>query len=284
MRTGPLPGARRVEHLMGMVIGVDVRDPLDPSVLESTLDEVFAWLHWVDETFSTYRPDSQISRLERGELSLATCSAEVRQVLDRCEALRTETGGYFDARANPQGALDPSGLVKGWAVEEASGLLAAAGAVNHCINAAGDVRTRGRPEPGRSWQVGIVHPLHRDALCALVAVGDGAVATSGTAERGQHVFDPHTGAPAGELASVTVVAADLTHADTHATAALAMGAAAPDWLAGLAGTEALLIDPGGYAWETPGFHHYRISESGSTSPSVATVSSKIAGRSERRRR
>jgi thiamine biosynthesis lipoprotein len=260
-----LPGARRVEHLMGMVIGVDVRDALEPSVLETAIEEVFAWLHWVDATFSTYRPDSQISRFDRGELSLAACCADVRWVLGRCEELRTETGGYFDARANPRRALDPSGLVKGWAVERASGLLAAAGAVNHCINAAGDIRTRGEPEPGRSWHVGVVHPLHRDALCALLAVGDAAVATSGVAERGQHVFDPHTGAPVGELASVTVIAAELTHADTYATAALAMGAAAPAWLAGLVGSEALVIDPGGYAWETPGFHRYTMPE---TQPEV----------------
>jgi thiamine biosynthesis lipoprotein len=255
-----LPGARRVEHLMGMVIGIDVRDALEPSVLETAIEEVFAWLHWVDATFSTYRPDSQISRFGRGELSLAACCADVRWVLDRCEELRTETGGYFDARANPRRALDPSGLVKGWAVERASALLAAAGAVNHCINAAGDIRTRGEPEPGRSWHVGVVHPLHRDALCALLAVGDAAVATSGVAERGQHVFDPHTGTPVSELASVTVIAADLAHADTYATAALAMGAAAPAWLAGLVGSEALVIDPGGYAWETPGFHRYTMPE------------------------
>jgi thiamine biosynthesis lipoprotein len=255
-----LSGARRVEHLMGMVIGVDVRDALEPSVLETAIEEVFAWLHWVDATFSPYRPDSQISRFDRGELSLAACCADVRWVLGRCEELRTETGGYFNARANPRRALDPSGLVKGWAVERASGLLAAAGAVNHCINAAGDIRTRGEPEPGRSWHVGVVHPLNRDALCALLAVGDGAVATSGVAERGQHVFDPHTGAPVSELASVTVIAAELTHADTCATAALAMGAAAPAWLAGLVGSEALVIDPGGYAWETAGFHRYAMPE------------------------
>jgi thiamine biosynthesis lipoprotein len=255
-----LPGARRIEHLMGMVIGVDVRDALRPAALDAAIEDVFAWLHHVDATFSTYRPDSQISRIGRGELSPAEACADVRWVLDRCEELRVETGGYFDARANPRRALDPSGLVKGWAVERASGMLAVAGAVNHCINAAGDIRTRGEPEPGRKWHVGVVHPLHRDALCALVAVGDAGVATSGVAERGGHVFDPRTATPAGDLASVTVVAADLIRADTYATAALAMGTAAPAWLAGLAGVEALVIDAGGQAWETAGFHRYQAPE------------------------
>jgi len=255
-----LPGARRVEHLMGMVIGVDVRDALRPAALDEAIEDVFAWLHHVDATFSTYRPDSQISRIGRGELSPAEACTDVRWVLDRCEELRVETDGYFDARANPRRALDPSGLVKGWAVERASAMLAAAGAVNHCINAAGDIRTRGEPEPGRRWHVGVVHPFHRDALCALVAVGDAGVATSGVAERGGHVFDPRTATPAGDLASVTVIAAELIRADTYATAALAMGTAAPAWLAGLAGVEALVIDAGGHAWETAGFHRYQAPE------------------------
>jgi len=233
---------------------------LSPATLDPAIDAVFAWLHRVDATFSPYRADSQISRIGRGELTPADGSADVRWVLDRCEELRVDTGGYFDARANPRRALDPSGLVKGWAVERASGMLAAAAAVNHCINAAGDIRTRGEPEPGRRWHVGVVHPLHRDALCALLAVGDAGVATSGVAERGGHVFDPHSAAPASELASVTVVAGDLTRADTYATAALAMGTAAPAWLASLAGVEALVIDVGGNAWETVGFHRYRAHE------------------------
>jgi hypothetical protein len=113
-------------------------------------------------------------------------------------------GGYFDARAAPGGALDPSGLVKGWSVEAASALLAGSGTPNHCINAGGDVRIRGRPGPGRLWHVGLSHPFHPGAFTAVVGLTGGAVATSGTAERGLHVFNPHTGRPAAELASVTI--------------------------------------------------------------------------------
>jgi thiamine biosynthesis lipoprotein len=256
-------GARRVEHLMGMVIGVDVRDPLPAPALHEALERVFAWLHEVDAVFSTYKPDSEICRLDRGEVRLEDCLADVRFVLHRGEELAAETNGYFDLRANPQRRLDPSGLVKGWAIDRASDLLVAAGAHNHCINAAGDVRTRGAPGLGRRWHVGVVHPHHRDSLCAIVAVGDGAVATSGTAERGLHVFDPHTGAPADDLASITVVGPDLARADAYATAALAMGLEAPGWLRGLGGFDAFVVDRYGYAWETPGFDRWRFATNGS---------------------
>lgn len=239
----------RVEHVMGMPISVDVRDP---GPFTGPVDDVFAWLRHVDEVFSTYKEGSEISRLGRGELEVDACSAEVRVVLDLCEQVRHSTGGYFDARAD-HGWLDPSGLVKGWSVERASALLAAAGSAHHCINAGGDVRVRGEAEPGQPWQVGVLHPHHADALATVVVVTDAAVATSGSYERGLHVFDPHTFLPADALASVTVVGPDLTVADAYATAALAMGLAAPGWLSTLAGHEAFVIDAGGMAWSTPGF-------------------------------
>ncbi len=239
----------RVEHVMGMPISVDVRDP---GSFAGAVDSVFEWLRHVDEVFSTYKEGSEISRLGRGELALEDCSEEVRAVLDLCERLRSETDGYFDVRAD-HGFLDPSGLVKGWSVERASALLAGAGSANHCLNAAGDVRVRGEPEPGRPWQIGLLHPHHPDALTGVVAVTDAAVATSGTYARGLHVFDPHTFQPAAALASVTVVGPDLTFADAYATAALARGLAAPAWLSSLPGHEAYVVDAGGHGWSTPGF-------------------------------
>jgi thiamine biosynthesis lipoprotein len=239
----------RVEHVMGMPISVDVRDP---DVGGTAVDRVFTWLRHVDHLFSTYIEGSEVSRLGRGELALENCSAEVREVIELCEWLREATDGYFDARAD-HGRLDPSGAVKGWSVERASALLVEAGSVNHCINAAGDVRVRGEPEPGRQWQIGLLHPQHPNALTTVVSVTDAAVATSGTYERGLHVFDPHTFRPADALASVTVVGPDLTFADAYATAALARGLAAPAWLETLSGHEAYLVDTAGNAWWTSGF-------------------------------
>jgi FAD:protein FMN transferase len=191
-----------------------------PVRVEGDIDaaRVFAWLRWVDATFSTYRADSEISRLDRGELD--DPHPLVREVLARCEALRRETGGYFDARAS--GRLDPSGYVKGWAVERA----AAWGRGRCMIDAGGDVVLRG------SWRVGIRHPHERDKLAAAISVADCGVATSGAYERGPHVLDPRTGRPATALCSVTVVGRDLGTADAYATAAFAAGD--PRWTAPLA--------------------------------------------------
>ena len=159
---------------MGMRVRVDVRDP---DADRSAIGDVFAWLRFVDATFSTYRPRSEISRIGRGELARADAHPRVREVLDRCEELCEETGGLFDMRA--AGALDPSGFVKGWAVERGAALLDAAGARRFLVDAGGDVVLRGGP-----WRVGIRHPARRDRLAAVLALSDCAVATSGAYERG----------------------------------------------------------------------------------------------------
>jgi FAD:protein FMN transferase len=235
---------------MGMPIGIDVADrgPVD-------LGPAFDWLRRVDAMFSTYRDDSDISRLDRGEISLAECAPEVDEVLTRCVSLERETDGFFSVR--PAGRLDPSGFVKGWAIDGAAQRLAAAGAERFCINAGGDVVARGRPAPERPWRVGIRHPVDLDELAAVVEVEDLAVATSGQYERGAHILDPHTGAPPSGLLSVTVVGPELATADAYATAAFAMGAAGPAWTATLAGHEAMCITSDRRVLTTPGFARHR---------------------------
>ena len=236
---------------MGTAISVDVRDPSFSTV---ALDDVFAWFRWVDETFTTYNTQSQVSRLGRGEIDTAGCDACVGWVLERCEELRLAINGFFDAWAS--GTLDPSGLVKGWSVEVASSMLVERGSTNHCINAGGDIRLRGVPQPGRAWRAGVSHPLAPGRLTVVIEGTDLAVATSGTAERGLHVIDPHTRRPAAALASVTVLGAELTVTDGYATAAMAMGLDAPKWLATLPGHDAYVIDAGSHVWWTPGLPRY----------------------------
>jgi thiamine biosynthesis lipoprotein len=238
-----------VRHIMGMPIGIDL--PVEGIDVEPA----FAWLGEVDAIFSTYREDSEISRLDRGELTLAECRPEVDEVLTRCLALERATRGFFSAR--PAGRLDPSGLVKGWAVAGAAERLAAAGAESFCINAGGDVLARGRPAPDRRWRVGIRHPLELDRLAAVVAVEDLAVATSGEYERGAHIVDPHTGAPPTGLLSVTVIGPDAATADAYATAAFAMGADGPVWTATLTGYDAMCITSDRRVLSTPGFARHR---------------------------
>ena len=139
-----IPGSRRVEHIMGLPIVLDIRDE---EFDESAVDDMFSWLEWVDRTFSTYKDASEISRLSRGELALEDAHEDVRAVLARCEELRTETAGFFDMSFGD--GLDPSGLVKGWSIDRAADLLQDAGIRNFAVNAGGDMRLSGRavPEP-----------------------------------------------------------------------------------------------------------------------------------------
>jgi thiamine biosynthesis lipoprotein len=233
--------------IMGMPVAV-------AGVAPELAERVFAWLREVDARFSTYRRGSEISRLNRGELGLRDTHPDVREVLARCEALRAETDGYFDAnlmRTDRSSFVDPTGLVKGWAVDRAGALLDAAGVERWCIDAGGDVLLRGGP-----WRVGIRHPRRRRKLAAVLALSDAAVATSGTYERGRHIVDPHTGRPPAGVASVTVVGRELATADAYATAAFAMGAAGPRWTARLEGCSALTI-LGDRMLSTPGLAAHR---------------------------
>lgn len=239
---------------MGMAVSIDVHDDVDG---RPGLDEVVAWLHHVDQTFSTYLDTSEITRLGRGELDLADASDEVAVILGRCEQLRTETGGVFDAFAvsAPNGTmLDPSGLVKGWSVEKAAHLLEAHGLANFCMNAGGDVVVRGRPRPDPIWRIGIRHPDDPFRLAAVVEAGASlAVATSATYERGAHIIDPRTGQPTTEIASATVVGPDLTLADAYATVLFVLATDGVAWLGDIDGYEGMVIDHDGRVASSPGF-------------------------------
>jgi thiamine biosynthesis lipoprotein len=220
---------------------------------DAVLDRMFDWLRVVDATFSTYKADSEVSRINRGELALEDASPDVREVLDRCEELRHETKGYFDAHPASPSELDPSGLVKGWSVDRAAVILDEAGLRNYCVNAGGDMLVRGRAIPDDVWRVGIQHPLELDKVAKVVVSNDLAVATSGAYARGEHVIDPHTRrAPEGVL-SVTITGPVLATADAYATAAFAMGLEGPKWTARLRGYEAMTILADETVLSTPGF-------------------------------
>lgn len=240
----------RVEHVMGFPVSVRIDDEPEgagPEHLAAAVDEVFAWLREVDARFSPFKPDSEVSRLGRGESAAADLSPELTEILGLCEHYRIATGGAFDVRLPGRG-LDPCAVVKGWSVQKAADLLAAAGATRFCVNAGGDVVASGGP-----WRVGVRHPEHADRLCAVVDLSDGAVATSARYERGDHILDGRTGRPVRGLLSLTVVAASLTEADATATAAFALGAEGVDWAAARAGCEVFAVDEGRRVLRTEGF-------------------------------
>ncbi len=232
---------------MGTVITVDIRDP---GFDQAAVDAAFTWFREVDETFSTYRPGSEINRLSRHEITVPQCRPEVREVLGLCAEVERRSGGAFDIHAG--GRLDPSGLVKGWSVERAAAILQVAGARNFFVGAGGDVVVRGEPTPGQRWRVGIRHPELADRVAAVLAVGDLAVATSGCYERGEHIVDPRTSRAPRGLLSMTVIGPSLTYADAFATAAFVMGEAGVTWVSGMEGYDALAITEDRRTVWTPG--------------------------------
>lgn len=225
-----------VERVMGTMVSIDVRDP----VAEKGLVEAFAWLRHVDERFSPYRADSEVSRLDRDELGANGPSREMREILDLCFRLWMDTEGAFDARA--AGHFDASGVVKGWAIEGAVRILESFGARDLCVNAGGDVAVRGEPEPGRAWRVGIRHPTDPARLSTVLQLrGRAAVATSAAYERWGHVVEPRSRRPVVRPGSATVTGPDLALADGYATALWVDGAEGIHWLHRLSEYNALLL-------------------------------------------
>jgi FAD:protein FMN transferase len=253
---------------MGTVVSFDV--PV-AARYDGSLDAAVRWLHWVDRVFSPFRPDSDVSQLADGAVTVDGCAPELAEVIEACAFVRELSGGYFTAA--PWGRFDPSGYVKGWAVERAASILSAAGSASHLVNGGGDVQcaggrpgtapavsSAGQASPGAGqaaappWRVGIANPLRRGRLALVVEARDCGVATSGTAERGAHIVDPRTGRAAAGLASVTMIGPSLALADACATAAFAMGSGlARDWAESLDGYEAYAITETGETWQTSGF-------------------------------
>jgi thiamine biosynthesis lipoprotein len=235
---------RRVAHVMGMPVSLALRGRHAGDFEgESAWAEAMATLRDVDRVFSTYRAGSVISRLDRGELDLVDCPPEVAEVLALGERARVESGGAFDVRRG--GRLDPSGVVKGWAVERAARPLRHLPGTDFCLSAGGDMVCHVVDPDGPAWRIGIEDPHDPTRVVAVVPVSDAAVATSGLAHRGGHVVDARTGAVPRALASVTVVHASLVTADIDATAAFALGEDGPGWLARRPGRTGIVVHAGG---------------------------------------
>ncbi|SNS10552.1 thiamine biosynthesis lipoprotein [Geodermatophilus saharensis] len=245
---------RYVEHVMGLPFSLALRGRhAADDVGRAAWARAVAVLREADRVFSTHRADSVVSRLGRGELALGDCPPEVAEVLAVGAAVQRDSGGAFAVRRpGPDGAevLDPSGVVKGWAAERAAGVLRGLPGTDFLLDAGGDVVCR-TIDGGRPWRVGIEDPHDPRRLVATVPVTAGAVATSGTAHRGQHLVDARTGRPPVGVASVTVLADSLVDADVDATAAYALGRDAARWLAGRAGRTGLVVWADGTAETVP---------------------------------
>ena len=227
----------RLERLVetwGTVIVVDATSSgLDKAPLNSAVDEVETFFLDVDRDFSTYKEDSQISRIRRGEMKIEDANEYVQQVWALCEFSRELTLGAFDPW-KAEGGFDPSGLVKGWAAEVAAQMLVTAGCENVLINASGDIVLRGgKPSDDgvkSAWNIGIASPDDREKFVKIFDVTDGSVATSGDYENGPHIIDPHTGLIAIGARSATVIGPDGAICDALATALMVDGMDAQKWI------------------------------------------------------
>jgi len=244
-----------VEQIMGMPISIHLRGAADEPARAAAVEAVYDELREVDRVFSTYREDSDIRALDRGEVTVPHCDPSVREVLDLCERARVLTDGYFDIwLPGPDGAvhLDPSGLVKGWAAERAGRRLAELAEDDHYLNAGGDIALRCAGPDAPPWRIGVEHPDRAGALLGVLPLSGGGIATSGTAHRGAHIVDPVAGRAVTDVRAVTVVGPSLLWADVYATAACARGVDGFEWLAAQDAYESLVMLTDGSTRMTPG--------------------------------
>jgi thiamine biosynthesis lipoprotein len=240
---------KQTRIIMGMPVTLEV---VDPGVTRQTFEAVFAYFEYVDRKFSTYKHDSEISMINRQEITLAQSSEDMQAVFTLAEQTRQETGGYFNIDRN--GLYDPSGIVKGWAIDTAAGILRQAGFDNYYVDAGGDIQVSGKNSQGQDWIVGIQNPFNPREIVKVLSVHNCGVATSGTYVRGLHIYNPkNDDQPITGIVSLTVIGPDIYEADRFATAAFAMGSAGILFIEELAGFEGYMIDQHGLATYTSGF-------------------------------
>lgn len=235
---------------MGMPVSVGIADEgAGPELLEPAFSHFSA----VDERFSTYRADSEISGLNAGRLSMDETSGQMREILALAEKTRIESDGYFDIR-KPDGSLDPSGIVKGWAIQNAARILRDAGIRNFFVDAGGDVQAEGLNEDGEVWRAGIRNPFAGNEIIKAVYLKDRGIATSGNYARGEHIYNPkHPGERTGAIVSITVIGPNVLDADRYATAAFAMGRNGIYFIEQVEGLEGFMVGADGIGTQTSGF-------------------------------
>jgi len=232
---------------MGMPVSIEILD-IDAA---RGIDAAYAYFDEVDRRFSTYRDDSEVAQMNRDPQHAV--SADLTEILSLGEKTREESGGFFDMR-RPDGYIDPTGIVKGWAIQKAADLLASLGYQNFYIDVGGDVAFSGKNEAGGDWQLGIRSPFVRGEIVKAIAPGSRGVATSGSAARGDHIYNPHDPEhPIRDVVSITVVGPDIVTADRYATAAFAMGQDGIRFIEAIPGCEGYQISAAGIATMTSGF-------------------------------
>jgi FAD:protein FMN transferase len=248
-----LTAIKHTKDLMGMTITFEIADY---SAEESDIDMVFSYFESVEKRFSVFKADSEITLINNGKISQSQYSEDMKTVFALAEKTKNQTNGYFDI-ITPDGRYNPSGIVKGWAIYNASLLLLAKGLKNFYVEAGGDIQVNGLNGQGRKWSVGIQNPLDPLQIVKVLYLKDMGIATSGTYRRGRHIYDPHNAKePLTEIVSISVIGPNVYEADRFATAAFAMGAQGINFIENLKGFEGYMINKEGIALQTSDFIRY----------------------------
>lgn len=244
---------KQTELIMGMPITVGI---IDLSASREAFAQVFSYFHYIDQTFSTYLADSEISRINAGYIHEEQYSHDMRTVFLLARQTEQESNGYFNIKRHDM--YDPSGVVKGWAIYNAAKILKDWGYENFYIDAGGDIQVSGKNKSGLLWIVGIRNPFNQDQVVKRVALSSEGIATSGTYIRGNHIYNPHKEQDTFSIASLTVIGPNVYEADRFATAAFAMGSHGIEFINRKKGFEGYMIDINGLATYTSGFENYAV--------------------------
>jgi len=299
---GRLVSVTRATWALGTHVSITALGPRRDATT-SAIRAAFDAIETVESVMSIYRPESQLSRLNRDSV-LHDPHPWLVEVLRAARSLSKRTDGAFDVTVQPLWALYQSarregrlpdegdvlaararvgwrrveirtdrvslrgegtavtlnGIAQGFALDRAIAALQTHG-VTHALIDTGELGSRGNKSSGEPWSVGIQHPREADAYVALVAMDGRALATSGDYATSfsddlmhHHLFDPRTGRSPGELASVSVLAADGLQADALSTAVFVLGPRQGLELIGATpGADALFVLKEGRTLVTAGF-------------------------------
>lgn len=242
---------RQTKIIMGMPITVEI-----DSAPQKIFSQIFNYFRGVDLRFSTFKENSEISKINKGEISKSKFSPEVKEVFKLANRTKRETNGYFNIVHN--GHIDPSGIVKGWAILNAAFIIKSKGLENFYIDAGGDIEAMGLNSQKKKWRVGIKNPFNSNEVVKVVELSDRGIATSGNYIRGEHIYNPISTKIQKEIVSMTVIGKNIYEADRFATAAFAMGRKGIYFIENLKDIEGYVIDKDGIAIETSGFKKYLI--------------------------
>ncbi len=240
--------------IMGMPVILEI---IDDEIYQDIIDSVFDYFTYVDQKFSTYKEDSEISKINNKQISEDEYSEDMKTIFSLSEKTKKETDGFFDVMNN--GICDPSGIVKGWAIHNAAEILRKKGIKNFYVEAGGDIEVEGYNKDGESWSVGIKNPFNENEIIKVIHLPSGmGIATSGTYIRGQHIYNPKLESKAltDNILSLTVIGPNIYEADRFATAAFAMGKEGINFIQRLEGFEAYMINSAGLATLTTNFEKY----------------------------